>query len=168
MHTLRIPIVLAAAFLIAACFAVAGSGAPQSGKDADHNRKGLEYYSEAFHRQLPEGKQREADEYFDLAVGEFRAAIAANPRSAAAYRNLARVYYVREDFLQAADAYRTVTVLDPGDIDAYLLLALSYTRADRFAEALEALETARTMTGDPDVIAKLDGYIGKINNRGRD
>lgn len=157
-----------AVFLIAAFVAVAASEPQQSAKEADHNRKGLQYYNEAFYQQLPKGKQREADEFFDHAIAEFKAAIAANPKSAAAHRNLARVYYIREDFLQAADAYRTVTILEPHDIDAYLLLALSHTQTDGFAEAIQTLETAKTMTDDPEVIGKLDGYIGKIKDRKQD
>jgi Flp pilus assembly protein TadD len=74
------------------------------------------------------------------------------------------VFYLREDYLQAADAYRTVTILEPRDIDAYLFLALSYTQADRFPEAEQALETAKTVTNDPEVIGKLDGYIKKIKD----
>jgi len=168
MCTLRFISSLTAVILISAFLAVAATEPPQSGKEADHNRKGLQYYEEAFYQQLPKGKQREADEFFDLAAREFKAAIAANPKSAAAHRNLARVYYIREDFLRAADAYRTVTILEPQDIDAYMLLALSYTQADRFAEAVQTLETARTMASDPGVIAKLDGYIRKIKDRGQD
>lgn len=168
MRTLRFLSFLTAVLLISAFVAVAESEPLQSGNAADHNRKGLQYYDEAFYQQLPKGKQQESDEFFNLAIKEFRAAIAANPKSAAAHRNLARVYLIREDFLQAADAYRAVTILDPQDIDAYLLLALSYTNSDRFAEAVQALETATKMTDDPEAIAKLNGYIAKIKDRERE
>jgi tetratricopeptide (TPR) repeat protein len=166
MRILRISSLLTAVFLLAACIAAAVGGPLQSEKAPDHNRKGLRYYDEAFYQQLPKGRQREADALFDLAITEFKAAISANPKSVAAYRNLARVLYLRQDYLLAADAYRTVTILEPRDIDAYLFLALSYTQADRFAEALQALETAKTMTKDPEAIGKLDGYIKKIKDQG--
>lgn len=165
MRTLRFLSFLTVVLLIFALVTVAASEPLQSEKAADHNRKGLQYYDEAFYQQLPKGKQQESDELFNLAIEEFKAAVAANPKSAAAHRNLARVYFIREDFLQAADAYRTVTILDPQDIDAYLLLALSYTQADRFAEAVQTLEDATKMTGDPEAIDKLNGYIRKIKDR---
>ncbi len=165
MRNLRLLSFLTAAFLASVCLAIAASETPQSAKEIDHNRKGLQYYDEAFYQQLPKGKQHEADELFSLAAAEFKEAIAANPRNVAAYRNLARLYTVKKDFLQAADAYRMVTVLEPQDIDAYVLLALSYTEADRFTEAIRELEIAKTKTDDPEVIGKLDGYIRKIRER---
>jgi len=134
----------------------------QSAKEADHNRKGLEYFNQGFYQHLPKGQQREADQSFDLAAAEFKEAIAANPKSAQAYRNLARLYYVRKDFPQAADAYKTVTVLEPRDIDAYVQLALSYTQFDRFEDAARALEIAKANADKAEVIAKLDEYIRKL------
>jgi tetratricopeptide (TPR) repeat protein len=148
--------------LFASALFAGASVPPQAPKEAEHNRKGMQYYSEAFYQHLPKGKQREADESFDLAVSEFKQALAANPRYADAYRNLARLYYVRKDFRQAAEAYRNLTNLEPQDIDAYLQLALSYTELDRFAEAIQALETAKRQTDDPEAKGKLDGYIAKL------
>jgi tetratricopeptide (TPR) repeat protein len=165
MRNLRLFLFLIVVYLASAFIAIAASEPPQSAKESDHNRKGLQYYNEAFYQQLPKGKQREADEFFNLAVTEFKEAIAINPKYAAAHRNLARIYYVRKDFLQAADAYRTVTILEPLDIDAYLQLALSYTQMDRFEEAIQELEIAKTKTNDPEAIGKLDGYIQKIKER---
>jgi cytochrome c-type biogenesis protein CcmH/NrfG len=155
MRNLRFFPFLTIALLVSAFLAVAAPEPPQSAKGADHNRKGLEYYDEAFYGQLPKGKHREADAFFDLAAAEFREAIAANPKNVEAHRNLARLYYVRSNFLQAADAYRTVTILEPQNIDAYV-------QVDRFKEAIQELETAKTKTDNPEVIGKLDGYIRKI------
>jgi len=165
LHLLTFPLFV---FLSAALIAVASPEPQQSVDKADHNRQGLQYYDEAFYKQLPQGKQREADAFFDLALMEFQQAIAANPEDAAAYGNLARLHYVRKNFLQAVDAYRTVTVLEPQNIDAFVLLALSYTRIDRFVEAIQALEAAKNHTDDPEVIGKLDGYIRKINDHNRE
>jgi len=151
--------------LLFAFIAVAAPEPPQSAKESDHNRKGLEYYNEAFYQQLPKGKQHEADEFFDLAAAEFQQAITANPQSAAAYRNLARLYYVRKDFLNAAEAYKRVTLLEPQDVDAYMQVALTYTRLDRFAEAIQQLEIAKTKTDVPEAIGKLDGFIQQLRER---
>jgi tetratricopeptide (TPR) repeat protein len=165
MGTLHRLFFMAAVILISAFLAIAAAKPPQSDKGAEHNKKGLQYYDEAFYQNLPKGKQREADEFFDRAITEFRSAIAADPKSVAAYRNLARVFYVREDYLQAAEAYRRVTLLEPEDVDAHLLLALCYAQIDRFAEALQVLETAKARTDDPEVVEKLDEYVKKINDR---
>ena len=165
MRHLSLLAFLTVVFLFSAFIAVAASEPPQSAKESDHNRKGLEYYNEAFYQQLPKGKQHEADEFFDLAATEFKQAIAANPQSAAAYRNLARLYYVRKDFLSAAEVYKKVTILEPQDIDAYVQLALTYTRLDRFADAIQQLEIAKTKTDVPEAIGKLDGYIQQLRER---
>ena len=137
----------------------------QSPGAAERNRKGLDYYKEAFYQHIPKGQMREADRYFDLAVVEFKSAIALNPRYAEAHRNLARLFYVRKQYPQAAESYRTLTLLDPGDIDSYVLLAVTYTQMDRYQDAIQQLETAKLRTTDREVIAKLDGYIQKARER---
>ena len=164
MRTMRFSAFLTAALLVLMCL-TSGAQSPQSAKEAEHNRKGMQHYSEAFYQHLPKGKQREADQSFELAISEFRQAIAANPRFADPYRNLARLYYVKKDFLQAADAYKRFLSLEPRDVDAYLQLALSYTELDRFPEAIQTLETARRQTADPEVRSKLDGYLTKLKDR---
>ena len=162
MCNLRLFSLLTMVFIVSALTAVAAPSPPQSAKESDHNRKGLQYYNEAFYQQLPKGKQHEADGLFNLAVAEFEAAITANPRYSDAHRNLARIYYVRKDFLRAAEAYKAVTVLEPQDIDAHVQIALSYTQIERFADAVQQLEIAKTRTDNPEVIGKLNGYIRKI------
>ena len=162
MRTLRLLTFLTTALLACSFIAAGASALPQSTKEEEHNRKGMQYYSEAFYQHLPKGKQHEADEYFNLAVSEFRQAIAANPRYASAYPNLARLYYVRKDFRQAADTYGTFIRLEPRDIDAYLQLALSYTELKKFQEAIQSLENAKRQTDDPEVKGKLDKYISKL------
>ena len=101
-----------------------------------------------------------------LAVMEFQKAISASPKNAEAHRNLARLYYVRKQYPQAAHSYGTLTVLEPHNIDTYVQLALCYTRLNQFDEAIRELEIAKTKTDDPGVITKLDKYIRKIMDRG--
>jgi len=161
----RLVTITAVFCLIASFIAGAAAQHEQSGRASDHNRQGLQYFNEAFYKQLPKGKQQEAEQYFDLAAAEFKKALAANPKNVDAHRNLARLYYVRKDFPQAIDAYRMVTILEPRNIDAYLQLALSYTRVERFEEAVGVLEAAKTNTDDPEVLGKLNGYIRKIRER---
>ena len=152
-------------FLIASFISGAAAQPGKYGKASDYNRRGLRYFNEAFYGHLPNGKEAEAGKYFDLAAAEFNKALAVNPRFAEAYRNLARLHYVRKDFARAAEDYRMVTLLEPRNIDAYLQLALSCTRIDRPNEAIRQLEIAKGKTHDSEVIGKLDGYIRKIRER---
>lgn len=148
-------------------FAGAAPSPPMQDKGAEHNQKGMQYYNEAFYRQLPNGRHQEAEKFFDLAAAEFQNAIAANPNSAKAHRNLARLYYVRKQFTHAAHAYKMLTMLEPRNIDAYVQLALCYIELNQFGEATQELEVAKTKTDNREVIAKLDGYIQKIKDSGQ-
>ena len=137
----------------------------QTGIEAAHNRKGLEYFKEGYYQRLPKGQQREADRAFDLAVAEFRSAINLRPDFVEAHRNLARLYYVRKQFVEAAESYRNVTRLAPRDLDAYVQAALAYVELEQFDEAVRQLEIAKTQTGDRAAVSKLEGYIQKIRER---
>ncbi len=139
--------------------------ARQTGREAEHNRKGLEYFKDGFYQRLPKGQQREADRAFDLATAEFRNAIALKPDFVDAHRNLARLHYVRRQFSEAAESYRNVTRLAPRDLDAYVQLSLAYIELERFDEAVQQLELAKTHTDDREAIRKLEGYIQKIRER---
>jgi tetratricopeptide (TPR) repeat protein len=152
-------------------FVLAGTAAPlpqTAKKGAEHNRKGMQLYNDAFYNQLPQGKRLVAERLFDLAAGEFKNAIAENPEDAEAYRNLARLHYVQKQYLEAAHAYETLTSLQPHDIDTYVQLALCYIKLDRNDEAIRTLETAKTESDDPEVIVKLNEYIRKIEARRQD
>jgi tetratricopeptide (TPR) repeat protein len=138
---------------------------PDTENAASHIQKGLEYFNEAFYGRIPKGQNREADQYYDLATGELKKAITADPKSIQAHRSLARVYYVRKQYADAADEYRAVTALDPWDVDAFVQLALTYTRLNRYEQAIEQLQIARSRTNDPVAIGKLDGYIQKIREK---
>ncbi len=137
----------------------------QADRSAAHNKKGLEYFKEGFYERIPKGQQHEAEQAFDLAMAEFRSAIALKPDHVEAHRNLARLYFVRRQFSDAAESYKNVTRYAPRDVDAYVQAAASYTELQRFDEAVRQLEIARAQTGDPDIVQKLDGYIQKIKNR---
>ena len=133
-----------------------------SGNEAYHNQKGLEYYKEGFYQLAPKRQLKEADQYYELAVAEFKKAISVNASYADAYRNLARVYYVQKKFGEAVEAYKKVTELNPDDLDSYVNLAVAYTQIQRYDEAIEQLEIAKTRTTDANVVEKLNGYIQKV------
>jgi tetratricopeptide (TPR) repeat protein len=155
--------VLFSAILI---LSVVPEGHPQqTGKEAIHNQRGLEYYNEGFYSRMPKGQKREADQAFDLALTEFRQAIALKPDFLEAHRNLARVFWVRSQYAEAAQSYRNVLKLAPGDLDAHVQLALAYCEMNQYREAEKQLELAKTRTGDQESIRKLDGYIQKIRER---
>jgi tetratricopeptide (TPR) repeat protein len=158
-----------AAFLLLSIFVhTALSPAQTQSRGAEYNRSGMQHYSEAFYRELPQGRRQEAERLFDIAALEFQSAIAADPNDAEAQRNLARLYYVRKKYSQAAQLYRNLTILEPQNIDTYLQLAVCYTRLHQFDSAIQELEIAKTKTDTREVIEKLDNYIRRITEGGQD
>ncbi len=135
------------------------------GSSAYHNAKGMDYFKKGFYEFTPAGKDRDAEENYELAAAELKKAIEINPNSAEAHANLARVQYVRKNYAEAAGEYRRVLEIRPNDIDTHVMLALTYTRMERLEDAVDQLMIAKTRTGDEKILQKLDGYIAKIQNR---
>jgi tetratricopeptide (TPR) repeat protein len=133
-----------------------------NGKGAYHNQKGLEYYQKGFYEFAPKKKDKEAEQYYQQAIAEFKEAIAENPDYGEAHRNLARVYFVKKDFEKAVEQYKNVLRIDPSDVDDYVNLSLAYLKLERYDDAVQALENAKSQTSDGNVIKKLDEYIQKI------
>jgi tetratricopeptide (TPR) repeat protein len=134
----------------------------KAGEAEYHNQQGMTYFKKGFYDHAPKNQVADTERNYGLAIREFKAALESDPFHIDAHRNLARVYYVKKDFNSAAGEYRRVTELLPGDIDAYVILALSLTKLRRFDEAIEALESGKQHTSDPEVLNKLDTYIAKI------
>jgi tetratricopeptide (TPR) repeat protein len=132
------------------------------GDAGHHNRQGLVYFKKGFYDHAPKKQSAEAERNYGLAVKEFRAAIAREPSLTDAHRNLARVFYVQKNFSGAAEEYRRVTQLAPGDLDSYVNLALALIDLKRPDEAIKALEAAKGRTSDPRELDKLDNYISKV------
>jgi tetratricopeptide (TPR) repeat protein len=132
------------------------------GGGSTHNERGWGYYKKGFYEYAPHNRQQEANQYYEMAIAEFKKAIAANEGDVAAHRNLARVYHVQKKYALSAAEYKRVAELSPEDIDAYLNLAAAYFRLQRYNEAIEELELAKTKTNDPVVIGKLNGFIEKL------
>lgn len=126
-----------------------------------HNRQGMEYFKKGFYDHAPKHQDAEADKNFGFAVKEFLAAITKDSSSTEAHRNLARVYYVQKNFAGAAEEYKRVTELAPGDLDAYVNCALANIELNRFDEAIQLLKNAKTQTYDPKALETLDSYIAK-------
>jgi tetratricopeptide (TPR) repeat protein len=132
------------------------------GGGSKHNEKGSDYFKKGFYEYAPHNRQQEANQYYEMAVSEFKKAVAADDNDVAAHRNLARVYHVQKKYALSAAEYKRVTVLSPEDIDAYVNLALAYSHLNKLDEAIAQLELAKTKTNDPAVIGKLNGYIEKL------
>ena len=127
-----------------------------------HNDRGWGYFKKGFYDSAPHNKHQEANQYYEMAIVEFKKAIAANEGDVAAHRNLARVYHVQQKYALSAAEYKRVTELRPEDVEAYANLADAYYRLHRYDAAIEQLELAKTKTNDPAVIGKLEGYIKKL------
>jgi tetratricopeptide (TPR) repeat protein len=132
------------------------------GGGSSHNEQGWGYFKKGFYEYAPHNKHQEANQYYEMAVVEFKKAIAANEGDVAAHRNLARVYHVQKKYALSASQYKRVTELNPEDVDAYVNLAVAYSHLHRYDEAIEQLELAKTKTTDPVAIGKLNGYIEKL------
>ncbi len=141
---------------------VPGLAQGRSSEAISHNQKGMEYFKSGFYDLEPRNRHAEADQYYELAIGEFNRALGINPNFLEAQKNLARVYYIQKRFAAAADAYKKVTALDPTDMDAYISLALACIELHRYDEAISHLERAKSSTGDPETTARLNGYIEKV------
>jgi tetratricopeptide (TPR) repeat protein len=127
-----------------------------------HNQQGMEYFKKGFYDHAPRNQVADADRNYRLAVKELKAAIWKDSSYTEAHRNLARVYFVQKNFDGAAQEYTRVAELAPGDLDAYVNLALALIELRRSGEALQALENAKGHTTDPKALETLDSYIGKI------
>ena len=132
-----------------------------AGEAGYHNQRGTEYFKKGFYDQAPKKQAADAERNYGFAIKEFRAAISRDSSFTDAHRNLARVYYVQKNFEGAAEEYGRVTELAPGDLDAYVNLALALAELKRFGEAIRALEDAKQQTPDPKARDTLDGYIAK-------
>jgi len=153
-----------AATMMLALFTVPGAFCQDRSVDEAgfHNRQGMEYFKKGFYDHAPKNHEAEAKRNYGLAVKEFKAAISRDFSFAEAHRNLARVYYVQKNFAGAAEEYKRVTELAPGDLDAYVNLALALIELSRPEEAIQALENAKGHTSDPKTLEALDSYITKI------
>lgn len=159
----RLPAVIAATVILV-FLSVPGAFCQDisAGEACLHNQQGMEYFKKGFYDHAPKNQAADAERNYGLAVKEFKAAISRDFSYTEAHRNLARVYYVQKNFDGAAEEYRRVTELAPGDLDAYVNLALALIELKRPAEAIQALENAKGHTSDPKTLETLDSYIAKV------
>ena len=154
------------AVLVLASFAAAQSNPPGSTRTqppADKMKVAVAHFEKAFYDLTPKKKDAEATVEFGLAIAAFESVLAETPASAEAHNYLARIHAARKDFKQAAAHYDKVAAIEPFNVDACVLAALAYVDANNVPEARLRLAEARLRTGDPGVLARLDGYVAKLD-----
>lgn len=152
--------------LILASAASAQSSPPGAGRPqppADKMQAAVAHFDKAFYELTPKKRDVEAAAEFDLAIAAFDAALAEKPASAEAHMYLARIHAARKEFRQAAAHYDRVAAIEPFNVDACVLAALAYVDANDVPEAGRRLAEARLRTRDPDVLARLDTYVAKLD-----
>ncbi len=134
----------------------------REGEARSHNQQGMEYFKRGFYDHAPRNQVADAERNYRLAVKELKTAISKDFSYTEAHRNLARVYFVQKNFDGAAEEYKRVAELAPGDLDAYVNRALALIELGRPGEAIQVLENAKGHTRDPKALETLDSYMGKI------
>ena len=154
-----LPLALGALLAGAAAAQGPAAGIPA---EAWYAGRGETLFNDAFYRLVPARRHQEAARLFADAVREYRHAVSINPDYEPAWRRLARAHYVQKQYPEAAGAYREVLRLNPADVDVSVRLALTYSRLDRFDEAIAALDLARGYIDDMEALARLDDYIARL------
>lgn len=85
------------------------------------------------HNQL--GILYQDQQRFDLAIREFKAAVAVKPRSTPPHINLGNIYYSRGDYDQAIESFSRALQVNPNDPMVQCNLAYAYLRKNMFREA---------------------------------
>jgi putative PEP-CTERM system TPR-repeat lipoprotein len=104
------------------------------------------------------GEVRTAQKDYTAAESAFRAALAIDPDLAAATRDLARIYAVTGRTDEARNLYNDLLAKNPAEVSALLGLADTYIAQQKWTEATEAINRARTAAqNDPAPGLKLVG-----------
>ena len=152
--------------VILASLAAAQSGSPGARSPqppTDKMKAAVAHFEKAFYDLTPKKREAEASAEFDLAISAFEAVVAETPASAEAHTYLARIHAARKNFKQAAAHYDQVAAIEPFNVDACVLAALAYVDAHDVPEARARLAEARQRTRDADVLARLDGFVAKLD-----
>lgn len=160
-----LPLVLVVA-LAAPAAAQAGREPGQSHRDAARSatlQAGIDHFDKAFYEFTPKGRHAEAVVEFDAAIAALDRELAANPGSAEAHRYLGRIYAARRNFEKAAAHYDRLAALELFNVDACVLAALAWIDAKDPGEARRRLVEAKDRTTDPQILARLDGYIARVD-----
>lgn len=163
----RALLILFAVFIFASAAAAQGGSPPRPesppSPQTERLRSGIEHFDKAFYELTPQKRHAEAASEFATSLAALEAEVAASPASVEAHTYLARIHAFRKDFRKAGAHYDSVAALQPLSVDACVLAALAYVDANDAAEARSRLVDAKARTQDPDVLARLDEYIAKVD-----
>jgi cytochrome c-type biogenesis protein CcmH/NrfG len=154
---------LFAVVLASLAFAQSTSPGRSNQPPPDKMKVGIAHFDKAFYDLTPHKRDGEAAAEFDQAIAAFEGHLADAPRSVEAHTYLARIYTVKKNFKKAAEHYDHVAAIEPFNVDACVLAALSLVDAGEVPEAALRLAEARARTTDPEVLARLDGYVAKLD-----
>lgn len=90
------------------------------------------------------GEVRTAQQDYPAAESAFRAALAINPDLTVATRDLAQLYVTTGRADQARNLYNDVLAKNPNEVTALLGLADTYIAQQKWTEAIDAINRART------------------------
>jgi cytochrome c-type biogenesis protein CcmH/NrfG len=170
----KAPLMLVLFLLASVSAAVAQDGSQpprpesQPTPQTERLKSGIAHFEKAFYELTPQKRGAEADSEFAKALAEFEAEVAASPASIEAHTYLARIYAFRKNFRKAGAHYDQVAALQPFNVDACVLAALAYIDAKDFADARLRLVDAKGRTLDPEVLARLDEYIARVDALSRE
>jgi hypothetical protein len=160
-----LPLVLI--LLLAAPVGAQTSGQPgqshRNGPQSAALKEGIAHFEKAFYDLTPNGRHTEAAAALGLAIAAFERELAANAGSVDAHVYLARIDAFKKDFRKAAGHYDKLAELEPFNVDACLFAAVAYMDAADPVEARLRLVAAKDRTLDPEVLARLDEYLAKVD-----
>lgn len=129
----------------------------------DKVKAGIAHFERALYDLTPNKRDAEASVEFDQAIASFEGALTDTPRSVEAHTYLARILTLRKEFKKAAGHYDDVAALQPANPDPCVFAAGAYADAGEFEEARARLKEARLRTDDPGALARIDGYLAKLD-----
>jgi len=115
----------------------------------------------------PKDYEKTAAAYFaarrtDRAIDVLRRGIEKRP-TAAMWRQLASIYYEKEDFEQARQAFEKAVLADPENARAHLMAGYCSLQLDRLPEARKAFERAARFPQQHTEAKKMIGYMDKLH-----
>ena len=160
-----LPLVLLTVLLVPAS-AEPGQGPPAQQNptvQSERVRQGVSHFERAFYDLTPHKRDLEAAKEYDQAIAQFELELKQQPSSAVAHQYLGRIYSLRKDYKKSAEHYDRLSEIEPLNVDACVLAALSLGQAGDFAEARLRLLEAQQRTSDPAALAKIAEYLAKAD-----
>jgi spermidine synthase len=101
---------------------------------------------------LEQGRPKEAEP-------ELAEAVRLDPTRARAWEGLGAIALDRHDYARAEQAHRALLRLEPANVSAWLRLGAALARQDKWVEAKDALDTARSIDPKAPIDSQLRAYV---------